>query len=207
MSMSSLQFAVLNITTIENISRKVKVWTLAVYMPDPSAMPNTSRPFRTITYPLTPAPSEPLRTFAILHSRPGDNPFDLGKYGNFKSVMGHDLLDWILPLRYSPLCDHSAQDAEFEFGPALERMKRDAGLIPPQEPPRRRRKSKRRSHRGEGSEKINPTPDTSADASLDSNEVERHDDLLGTTVDITTRTQTRRNEIEEAALDRNGNAL
>lgn len=160
MSASSLQFVLLNTTTIENLSRKTKVWQLAVHMPNlPSG--TGPPPFRTITYgqPLpgapdakdpasTGQPSDP-RTFAILHSKPGDNPWDLGYYRNFKSVMGDHWFDWLSPIKHSPCTRHDRLDCEFETGPVVERMKREAGIEAPsqvvtQEKPRRHRRRRRR---------------------------------------------------------------
>ncbi|KAL9595319.1 MAG: hypothetical protein Q9219_006515 [cf. Caloplaca sp. 3 TL-2023] len=131
MSGSSLQFVFQNTTTIENLSRRTKVWQLAVHMPNP---PQSSDPppFRVVTYgqpsPDTHDPTSSdrpsnLRTFAILHSRPGENPFDLGYFRNFKSVMGDRWYDWLLPIKHSPCTGHDRFDCEFETGPVVERMK------------------------------------------------------------------------------------
>lgn len=103
--------------------------------------------FRTVTYPLQPVdPSSPQannpstipstndaakvsRTFAILTTQPGENPFDLGDpIENLKQVMGYTLLDWILPFKVSPCVDHSSQESAYPLGPVVERLKRDAGL-------------------------------------------------------------------------------
>ena len=163
MSLSSLQFVLLNTTSVENLSRQTKIWTLAVHISRPPANPNHT-PFQTITYPLTspPAgtPSTPPRTFAILHSKPGENPYDLGYYGNFKSVMGTNIFDWLLPLRYSPCCDHDTGESAFALGPVVRRMREEAGLSLThnggenhKQHRRRRRKSRRHSithHRTRG---------------------------------------------------------
>ncbi|KAL8736386.1 MAG: hypothetical protein Q9181_002438 [Wetmoreana brouardii] len=169
MSGSSLQFVFLNTTTIENLSRRTKVWQLAIHMPHPPQYPGPL-PFRTVTYGQPPPPPSdpqdptstppppqqqqqpvaPLRTFAILHSRPGENPWDLGYTRNFISVMGEHWYDWFLPLRHPPSARHDRLDCEFETGPVVERMKREAGIIPPsdmpemEEKPRRHRRRRRR---------------------------------------------------------------
>ncbi|KAL8843342.1 MAG: hypothetical protein Q9170_000200 [Blastenia crenularia] len=157
MSVSSLQFVFQNTTTIENLSRRTKVWQLAVYMPNPPQGPNPP-PFRTVTFS-QPSPDLPtsdfnvhpprLRTFAILHSRPGENPWDLGPFRNFKSVMGDQWYDWFLPIKHSPCARHDRLDSEFETGPVVERMKREAGIVPsiysePEEKPHRHRRRRRR---------------------------------------------------------------
>ncbi|KIW70639.1 hypothetical protein PV04_02886 [Phialophora macrospora] len=221
---SSLQLAVLNSTTIENFTRKTKIWYLAVYVPprvlekchasgpselrlisyprppeeqfqilqrhgatvsndsdeaftrqaydeptspertyhpgvptSPVSAPSaaqpdpaekttttTSPPNSSSSHPNSDSPSqqridvpsldssspptpEP-RTFAILESRPGANPFDIGPAGNFKEVMGYTLLDWLFPLKPSPLVDHSDPLSMYKLGPVVRRMKRKAGI-------------------------------------------------------------------------------
>src|SRR5437667_6155497 len=62
---STLQLAVLNSTTIENLSRKTKVWYLAVYMPRPEEVmrrrgDNRGTALRTITYPRPPQEQQAL---------------------------------------------------------------------------------------------------------------------------------------------------
>ncbi|KAI4191178.1 MAG: hypothetical protein LQ348_003547 [Seirophora lacunosa] len=161
MSGSSLQFVFLNTTTIENLSRKTKVWQLAVHMPaiPPGSAPPPPPPFRTVTFS-APVPNAPdpastgqppeLRTFAILHSRPGENPWDLGYYRNFKSVMGDRWYEWFLPIKHSPCARHDRPDSEFEMGPVVERMKREAGLVASGQPEmdeKTRRQHRRRRRR------------------------------------------------------------
>ncbi len=171
MSASSLQFVFLNTTTIENLSRKTKVWQLAVHMPNPPPGGSGPPPFRTITYgqPLPGAPDaqdpastgqpwEP-RTFAILHSKPGENPWDLGWRRNFTSVMGDRWYDWLLPLKHSPCTTHDRIDYEFETGPVVERMKREAGILAPDrtedgEKPRRHGRRRRRRSTGAQSDDL-----------------------------------------------------
>lgn len=147
MSVSSLQFALLNTTSVENLSRHVKIWTLAVYIPRPPP-PSNHKPFQTITYPLTPphpgVSSSASRIFAILHSKPGENPYDLGYYGNFKTVMGDNLFDWIIPLKYSPCCNHDSRESAFELGPVVQRMRMEAGLVEARSRSEKHRKHHRR---------------------------------------------------------------
>lgn len=169
MTGSSLQFALINTTTIENLSRKTKVWTLAVHMPKP---PEISTGFRTISFsamgaaansdmPAKGQVSGAIKTFAILHTKPGENPFDLGPYQNFKTVMGDHWYDWLLPIRCSPCCNHDRRDGQFAMGPVVQRMRADAGIASPEEsssekPHRKRKRRRRRSHRATGA---GPVPD------------------------------------------------
>lgn len=160
MTGSSLQFAFINTTTIENLSRRTLVWTLAVHMPKP---PETSTGFRTVSFSTATSGTQSdvsveehssgvIKTFAILHSKPGENPFNLGPYRNFKSVMGDHWYDWLLPIKYSPCCDHNRRDGQFAMGSVVQRMRAEAGIANPEEisdektyrkPKRRRRRSQR----------------------------------------------------------------
>lgn len=108
MSGTTLQLASINTTTIENLSRRSKVWMLAIYISPQQYQRMTSRQngqwaltFPTVTFPTQPSTSTPIasngptstttnntnntnqpasniRMFAILRTQPGENPFDLG---------------------------------------------------------------------------------------------------------------------------------
>lgn len=137
MTGSSLQFLILNTTTIENLSRHSKVWLLAIHIARPPSSPSAIG-FSTVSYPLTSAnsaqqPANSPKTFAILRSMPGENPWDLGPMKNFKSVMGEHVYDWILPLKHSPCSNHDRADSQFALGPVVERMRIEAGLATPVE--------------------------------------------------------------------------
>lgn len=113
--------------------------------------PEAATAFSTITYPLLDASTQgrpqqqQARTFAVLPSPQGSNPYLLtSTLANWRSVFGHSWYDWLLPFKYSPCCDHASNGhrtraaAEpgllppvmYEFGPVLEDMKREAGLLP-----------------------------------------------------------------------------
>ena len=180
MAAGSIQLASINCTTVENLTRKTKVWYLAVRVPNSYQPPfdDSSREvpnsinLRTVTYPLpqwiptstgspvgpdapttpnspvskrtTPAP----RTFVVLTSRPGDNPWDLGSLGNIKQVLGFRLWDWLLPLKYSPCCSHESQESAYALGPVVERMRKEAGLsYIPQRADKSLRSARRKSGR------------------------------------------------------------
>ena len=103
--------------------------------------------------------SEPPRTFAILHTLPGDNPWDLGYLGNLKSVLGDHIYDWFLPLKFSPATDHERYGSEFEFGHVVKKLRHDYGIVWDEDRHderrrhRRRRRSIRRTKGEETSEK------------------------------------------------------
>lgn len=145
MALSSLQLAMMNVTTIENLNRKSKVWTLAIRIPDPAiSQPNSetewAMPYPTVTYPPSDRPSslesqderytgQKRYVFAILHTQPGENPFDLGSpFKNFQQVMGLSVLDWFLPFKPSPCADHSSPESFYAFGPVVTKLKKDIGL-------------------------------------------------------------------------------
>ena len=174
MTGSSLQFALINTTTIENLSRRRIVWTLAVHMPKP---PETTG-FRTVSFSTATSTTEfdthaeeqasgAIKTFAILHSKPGENPFDLGPHQNFKTVMGDRWYDWLLPIRYSPCCNHDRRDSQFAMGPVVQRMRAEAGITSPEEcgnekTHRRPRRRRRKSHRAIAADGA-PEPDSYQD--------------------------------------------
>ncbi|RAH71671.1 DHHC family palmitoyltransferase [Aspergillus aculeatinus CBS 121060] len=148
MTLSSMQLAMLNLTTIENINRQSAVWTLAIRVPNHllGRLNPDSRwapTFRTITYPLPPMPLTPeaqknyqppgeQHIFAILQTLPGENPFDLGSpFKNLQQVLGFNIIDWFVPLKQSPCAVRKDSDSFFEFGPVVSRLKREAGLEKP----------------------------------------------------------------------------
>ncbi|KAL2408201.1 Palmitoyltransferase pfa5 [Exophiala dermatitidis] len=215
---SSLQFAFVNSSTIENLTRRTKVWYLAVYIPErvlDRYYSSGRTDLRLITYPRPPSeqfqilqqhgakvdmdvdhsqqdivpevgglpasndsdegrqqssdthqgstesttppvastrhqqhgghrslsstsPQSPTgntsadptggargRTFAILETKPGENPWDIGPFRNFREVMGYFWLDWFLPLHRSPLVDHGDPTSMYKLGPVVEKMKRE----------------------------------------------------------------------------------
>ena len=122
--------------------------------------PETSTGFRTVSFstatsntdPDAPAedqPSDAIKTFAILHTKPGENPFDLGPYRNFKTVMGDHWYDWLLPIRCSPCCNHDRSDGQFAMGPVVQRMRAEAGIASPKEfsDEKAHKRRRRRSHK------------------------------------------------------------
>jgi hypothetical protein len=152
MSLSSLQFVFVNTTSVENLSRKVKVWTVAVYIPRPELLTGRE-PFQTITYPLSTSSKEatstgPTRTFAILHSKPGENIYDLGAWRNFKNIMGNTLFDILVPLRFSPFVyDRENEESDFPLGPVVQRLREEAGITQSRSDGHISRRRKRRRSR------------------------------------------------------------
>ena len=173
---STFQLAVINSTTVENLTRKTKVWYLAVYMPRPEEVTrhrgeSGGTPLRTIRYPrppeeqqvlvqqsgsipveastsanVTPA-DRPTRTFAILETPAGFNPWDCGPLQNIKEVMGFHVVDWFLPFKHSPCAKHSSKQSMFRLGPQVETLKEEAGLISHRYEDRDRRSTHRKRRR------------------------------------------------------------
>ena len=193
-----MQLALINCTTVENLTRKTQVWHLAVRVPEsyqpplgePDGQGHTSRCLPTVTYPLpqwipTAAPSpagtgtptspngpalQPTtsapRTFVVLRSKPGINPWDLGPLENMKQVFGFRWWDWLLPLKYSPCCNHESQESAYALGPAVERMRKEAGLsyIPRRSNDPRNRERRKSGRAPVGSRERYRRPSTSASA-------------------------------------------
>lgn len=85
----------------------------------------------TITYPLQSDDKAERRTFAVLKTIPGTNPWNLGLVHNFQSVFGTTLHEWLLPYARSPCTDHSSHISRYAFGWEFEQLLTDAQLITP----------------------------------------------------------------------------
>lgn len=92
-------------------------------------------------------------SFAIVESDCFSNPWDLGKFGNWCQIMGHNFWDWFLPLwtgapwfsfrTYGR--DDNQYKSFFPTGLAVEIMRMRAGLETPDEEKMRRYEDKRKS--------------------------------------------------------------
>ncbi|OAA75045.1 DHHC zinc finger membrane protein [Akanthomyces lecanii RCEF 1005] len=63
------------------------------------------------------------RKFAILRVESRENPWDLGFRRNWTSVMGHTPLEWLLPIKHSPCCDHDSMESDYPAGKLLDELK------------------------------------------------------------------------------------
>ncbi|KAI1395040.1 zf-DHHC-domain-containing protein [Hypoxylon fuscum] len=143
MTVTSLRYILLNMTNVDALSSQSKVYQLAIRVPRGTT---STDKFSVVTYPL-PKPGEATngyqahgaangngafvavgparrddlatRTFAILKTEPGENPWDLGLWRNWRTVMGQNPLDWLLPLRRSPCVDHDSLDGFYPMGYVL----------------------------------------------------------------------------------------
>ena len=68
------------------------------------------------------------RTFAILETKPGENPWDLGPWRNWCAVMGRNPLDWVLPIRYSPCANHESPESLYSMDRMLDELRIRYGL-------------------------------------------------------------------------------
>ncbi|KAI1349704.1 DHHC palmitoyltransferase-domain-containing protein [Xylaria sp. FL0043] len=157
MTATSARYIVKNMTNVDILSFRQKVYHLAVRVPRGTR----SDRFSVIVYPLrksetrlgdrkgavrrsTPNGREPdeqadtlpansrddlaTRTFAILQTAPGENPWDLGPWRNWKSVMGANPLDWVLPIRHSPCATHERSESLYPMDPILDQLRARYGL-------------------------------------------------------------------------------
>jgi palmitoyltransferase len=144
MTMTCARFLYENITNID-LLKKRQVYVLAVRIPR-----NTppSPKYRTITYPLAEQPNgydqngqadgsddpvssrdrQATKTFAILTTEEDENPWDLGYWRNFKSVMGGNIVEWLLPIKHSPCCNHNDPQSMYELGPVVSALKKRYGI-------------------------------------------------------------------------------
>ncbi|KAI9843299.1 MAG: palmitoyltransferase pfa5 [Sclerophora amabilis] len=149
MAISSIRLALINSSTVDDISRGTKVWQLAVHVPDsiqrqqlsPGVFVATPEvifdPTRAASSTQTTDPqdasksrSSPPKDFAVLRTLPGENPWDLGSYQNWKSVMGNHWTDWFLPIKRSPCCNHDGVESAYTLGPVVDRLRQEAGIAP-----------------------------------------------------------------------------
>ncbi|OTB03932.1 hypothetical protein M426DRAFT_321234 [Hypoxylon sp. CI-4A] len=152
MTFTSVRYILLNMTNVDMLSSRSKVYQLAVRVPRGTEAADR---FNVVTYPL-PKPGTvtvaangsgngngngrangavrprsierngstardelATRTFAILKTEPGENPWDLGVYRNWQAVMGTNVIDWILPICRPPCVDHDSPEGFYPMGRVL----------------------------------------------------------------------------------------
>ncbi|KAK4188943.1 putative palmitoyltransferase [Podospora australis] len=141
MTATAMRYAFLNLTNVDYIKSKTTVHQLAIRVP--RGTPASSH-FAVVTYPL-PEPSNPSapppshractdehpstrdqlarRTFAIVNTEMGENPWDLGYYRNWKSIMGNSIADWFLPIKASPCTTYESNESFYEMGPLYQDLR------------------------------------------------------------------------------------
>ncbi|KAI1779337.1 zf-DHHC-domain-containing protein [Hypoxylon cercidicola] len=162
MTVTSMRYIFFNMTNVDALSSRSKVYQLAVRVPRGT---RSTDKFLVVTYPL-PKPGEQVngrtsatsrvgngtseagngmsgasngmlgarigsgmnpttrddlatRTFAVLKTEPGENPWDVGIWQNWQTVMGTNIFDWFLPFRRSPCTNHESHDSFYPMGHVL----------------------------------------------------------------------------------------
>lgn len=147
MTLTSSQFIFTNITNVDML-RKSQTFQLAVRIPRDTP---PSQQYRTVTYPLESGSSGPrsaeanaqsdgsvehistrdqraIRKFAILATERRENPWDLHSWGNWKSVMGNNAIEWLLPIKHSPCCNHESMESDYVLGHVLTELRQRYGV-------------------------------------------------------------------------------
>lgn len=141
MTATSMRYILVNLTTVDYLKSKNVVHQLAIRVPHGTP---PGQNYTIITYPLpkptngadptgrneSPSSRDQLatRTFAIVKTEMGENPWDLGFYRNWKSVMGSNPIDWLLPLNQSPCAKHEDNESFYEMGPLYHTLRARFGL-------------------------------------------------------------------------------
>lgn len=82
----------------------------------------------------TVGPAPRRRYYAVVMTKPGENPWDMGStYLNVCSVMGDRVLDWFLPIRQSPCVNEHSDQGFYRFGPLIETLRSRHGIRRPDE--------------------------------------------------------------------------
>lgn len=159
MTVTSMRYIFLNMTNVDILSAPHKVYHLAVRVPRgtradgfgiivyplarPEASPrdrkknaNNLRTNRRMAgeqldaLPATSRDDLATRAFAILKTNAGENPWDLGPWRNWQSVMGTNPLDWLLPIRHSPCANHENLESLYPMDRILDQLRNRHGLSP-----------------------------------------------------------------------------
>ncbi|CUS14744.1 unnamed protein product [Tuber aestivum] len=138
MAGSTTQLIYRNVSTIESLNYKTKVYQLALHDPNPTQTPPPSPQISAVAptriwLPREPGPGQRQRCFAIVRTRPGDNPWRLAStLENFEEVLGYSFWDWWLPIKRSPLEAKKSGEGWYRWNEKLlARLKRQAGIAQP----------------------------------------------------------------------------
>jgi len=147
MTATGVRYICVNLTNVDYLKSKTLVHQLAIRVPRGTP---SSLNYGVITYPLpkpntpdsippsfdrtvpreSPSPRDLLatRTFAIVRTEKGENPWDLGLYRNWKSVMGNNIFDWFLPFSPSPCESFENNESFYEMGPLVQELRKRFNL-------------------------------------------------------------------------------
>ena len=140
MTLASGRYVFINLTNVDVLRQRSIVHQLAIRIPRDTP-PRAG--YSTITYPLPQPPHLAqvdglsardllaTRTYAIVRTDVGDNPWDLGPYRNWTSVMGTKVFDWLLPISMSPCVGYENNESFYEMGPLYQQLRTRYGLPEP----------------------------------------------------------------------------
>ena len=145
MATNSMRYAYLNLTTIDSIDSATCIYYLAIRV---SRSVPPSDQYRLVTYPTTEAttPARGVHTFAVVRTKEGENPWDLGYFRNWQSIMGNSVIDWLLPIRLSPETTYDSIVSDYPMGKVYSDIRTRYNLPPPREEASRKHHRKRRKH-------------------------------------------------------------
>jgi palmitoyltransferase len=103
----------LNFTTVE-IMQRDRIHHLAIH----------GNPRTTSSNSISSINLSPSRSYHVVQTEGIDHPWDLGPVPNMTSVMGHSLLEWLVPLKMSPCTNHNNAEGEFEWSSAVHALRR-----------------------------------------------------------------------------------
>lgn len=157
MTTSSMRYVLLNMTSVDVLRSGTKVYQLAVRVPrgtrSTDNFTTVSYPLPKLELGINGEANKRLksgttagndgsdgsrlntrdglatRTFAILRTEPGENPWHLGYWGNWTLVMGSNVIDWLLPIRKSPCVNHEGHEGFYPMGRVLANMRARYGLV------------------------------------------------------------------------------
>ncbi|GAB1312278.1 Palmitoyltransferase pfa5 [Madurella fahalii] len=144
MTATSVRYILINLTNVDYVKSKNVVHQLAIRVPRGTPR---GQNYTVITYPLPKPPNGSglsghtvvnespslrdqlaTRTFAIVKTEMGENPWDLGYYRNWKSVMGDNIIDWLFPFNQSPCASYENNESFYEMGPLYHQLRTRFGL-------------------------------------------------------------------------------
>jgi palmitoyltransferase len=145
----------INYTTVE-ILQKGGVYNVALLKPRISA---SSTPYSSTNPSPNPNQQNPVlcelqrshsRSYIVVQTQPGDNPWDMGAWKNVRSIMGESVIGWFIPWTMSPIVQHDSHEGEFGWGKVVQRMMEEHGVG--------RKRSRRRSRGSRSESRTEPRP-------------------------------------------------
>jgi palmitoyltransferase len=138
MSFSTAQLLWRNVSTIDSLSMKTKVFQLAIHDPNPPipTLPATpdSNPYKPsgtrVWLPPNPGPGEEQRCFVIVRTQQGENPWRLdSRYANFKEGLGGGFLSWFKFWGVPKPGTSGGEQGFYRWNPEIiARLKKEAGI-------------------------------------------------------------------------------